>query len=182
MRFRSLGIIVLAMVPTVALVLWYVSPSEPVPTVSASAAAPATAGDFAVALPGLGSMTDARDLAVLPEGHPEIGRRPVSTADDIAVRVTYSGDVTKLPASALVYVFVRKPGSRMPLAVERRDPGELPISVSFRGEGLSATSLEVVGRLTMDGDVRLKPGDLEVATSLQPDSERPVRLNLSDSI
>ena len=85
-----------------------------------------------------------------------------------------------LPASALVYVFVREPGSRMPLAVERRDPGELPISVSFRGEGLSETGLEVVGRLTMDGDVRLKPGDLEVARSLGPDAEQPRRLVLED--
>lgn len=179
-RFRSLGIIVLAMVPTVALVLWYVYPSGPVQTVNATAAAPLTTGDPVLEPLGLGSVTDARDLAALPAGHPEIGQRPVSTANDISVRVAYAGDVKTLPASALVYVFVREPGSRMPLAVERREPGELPLSVSFSGDSLSETGLEVVGRLTMDGDVRLKPGDLEVARPLKPDAERPVRLVLGD--
>lgn len=130
---------------------------------------------------GLGTLTDARDLTPLPDGHPDIGRRPTSTANEISVSVSYAGDVTALPGSALVYIFVREPGNRMPLAVERREPGELPISVSFSGEGLSGTELEVVGRLTMDGDVRLKPGDLEVAQQLNTDAERPLRLVLGGS-
>lgn len=180
-RLRSLGIIALAMVPTVALVLWYVSPSEPAPTVSASGVAPATESAPAMAPLGLGPVTDARDLAVLPDGHPEVGRRSPSTSNEIAVAVSYAGDLAALPDSALVYVFVREPGSRMPLAVERRKPGELPISVSFSGEGLSGTELEIVGRLTMDGDVRLKSGDLEVAQSLNPDAEQPVRLVIAGS-
>ncbi len=180
-RLRSLAIIALAMVPTVALVVWYVSPSESVPTVSASGVAPATENDPTRAPLGLGSVTDARDLAVLPDGHPEVGRPSSSTGKEIAVTVSYAGDLAALPDSALVYVFVRKPGSRMPLAVERRKPAELPISVSFSGASLSGTELEIVGRLTMDGDVRLKSGDLEVAQPLNADAKQPVRLVIAGS-
>lgn len=180
-QLRSLAIIALAMVPTVALVLWYVSPSEPAPTDSPSGVAPAAQSAPALEPLGLGPVTDVRDLAALPDGHPEVGRRSPSTSNEIAVTVSYAGDLAAVPDSALVYVFVREPGSRMPLAVERRNPGELPISVSFSGDGLSGTELEVVGRLTMDGDVRLKSGDLEVAQQLDPDSTGPVRLVIAGS-
>lgn len=180
-RLRSLAIIALAMVPTVALVLWYVSPSEPAPAVSPSGVVPGTGIAPGLAPLGLGPVTDARDLAVLPDGHPEVGRRSPSTSNEIAVTVSYAGDLAALPDSALVYVFVREPGSRMPLAVERRNPGELPISVSFSGENLSETELEIVGRLTMDGDVRLKSGDLEVAQPLNADTKQPVRLVIAGS-
>jgi len=78
--------------------------------------------------------------------------------------VTYPGDVRLLPETAVVYVFARRPGESMPLAVERFEPAVLPRTVEFQRRGSELADVELVARLSLAGGVHLGPGDAEVAS------------------
>ncbi len=178
-RLGTLGVIVLAMVPTVLLITWYLKPwGHNLPADSAGVDSAVVGPAAPTGPPSFGSVAaaDDRDGVRLP--HP--GSDAVGTGAGLTINVSYQGDVTALPGAALVYLFIREPGNRMPLAVERREPGTLPIQVSFKGEALARSDLEVVARLTMDGGVRLQPGDVEVSRRLDPAdlAREPLRLVL----
>jgi len=81
--------------------------------------------------------------------------------------ITYRGDVRRLPASATVYVFARRAGTTMPLAVERFEPAALPRTVEFGGPDGKVGAVELVARLSVSGDVHLGPGDSEIVSAPQ---------------
>jgi len=79
----------------------------------------------------------------------------------VNAQVSYAGDVAGLGTSAMVYVFLREPGSRMPLAVQHFPAADLPQSVRF--PGLSPQqAVELVVRLSKSGRVDRSPEDLEL--------------------
>lgn len=78
----------------------------------------------------------------------------------VNVDIRYSGVGTNLGDTAMVYVFLRKPGTRMPLAVQHFPAGELPKTVSFAGTG-QADAVELVVRLSPSGRVDASPEDVE---------------------
>lgn len=125
---------------------------------AASAAAPL---DRAAGRAHQASAAVQRDVAqpMLP------GAEPAASGGIVAL-VSYAGDVTTLPASAAVFVFARRAGVPMPVAVERYQPNQLPVEVVFRAPDAAATPLQVTARLSLGGGVRLEEGDVE--TSSQP--------------
>ena len=78
------------------------------------------------------------------------GPQGVAPADAHA-RVDYLGDAALLPDSAAVFVFLRAPGQRMPLAVGRFRPAQLPLRVAFGP--VPEGGAELVARLSISGSV-----------------------------
>lgn len=93
------------------------------------------------------------------------GAQPAATGGIVA-QVSYAGDVASLPAAATVFVFARRAGVPMPVAVEKYQPSQLPVEVVFRAPDDTGTPLQVTARLSRSGGVRLEPGDVE--TSSEP--------------
>jgi len=83
----------------------------------------------------------------------------------VNVDVSYTGDRTALGEPAMVYVFLRKPGTRMPLAVQHFAASELPRTVSFAGSG-PEDAVELVVRLSPSGRVDRSPEDVEFSRVL----------------
>ena len=159
--FGFLGFLVVATLPA-GILLWVVfgqpSAAEPAQTVEA----PMSAGRE----PAPVSLQTR-----LPAGHPPVSTlrsphpdRRVPTP--LTVAVAYAGAAESLPREAAVLVFVRRPGERMPLVVERFAARELPRSVALQLDNETAGSLELVARLSQHGDVRLDAGDVEVVRNL----------------
>ena len=91
------------------------------------------------------------------------GAQPAATGGIVAL-VSYAGDVASLPASATVFVFARRPGVPMPVAVEKYQPSQLPVEVVFRAPDETATPLQITARLSRSGGVRLEGGDVEASS------------------
>jgi hypothetical protein len=100
-----------------------------------------------------------RDIA-----QPMLPGAEVATSGGIVARISYAGDPSSLPASATVFVFARRPGVPMPVAVERYQPGQLPVEVVFRAPDESDAALQITARLSLSGGVRLAPGDVEASS------------------
>jgi len=91
------------------------------------------------------------------------GAQPAATGGIVAL-VSYAGDVASLPASATVFVFARRAGVPMPVAVEKYQPSQLPVEVVFRAPDETATPLQITARLSRSGGVRLEAGDVEASS------------------
>ncbi|MCZ6889254.1 MAG: hypothetical protein O7H39_12220 [Gammaproteobacteria bacterium] len=89
----------------------------------------------------------------LPTG---VSKMPIG----IVVNVSHQGLVDPLPSTAMVYVFVREQGQRMPVAVEHFAASELPKTVSL-GTSKALTSAEVVARISPKGRVEKSADDIE---------------------
>lgn len=87
-----------------------------------------------------------------------------ATSGGIVALVSYAGDISNLPASATVFVFARRAGVPMPVAVQRYQPDQLPVEVVFFGAGETATPLQITARLSRGGGVRLEDGDAEASS------------------
>ncbi len=83
----------------------------------------------------------------------------------IRAEVSYAGRIDTLPADAVLFVFARPVGESMPLAVERLEPSRLPLVVEFARKAQPIGEVEVVARLSLSGDVYLKPGDVETVSA-----------------
>lgn len=80
----------------------------------------------------------------------------------VIVDLSYPGNAASLDADARVYVFLRRAGERMPLALQYFSAGELPKRVSLpTSEPLSG--VELVARLSFSGRVERTAGDVEVS-------------------
>ena len=95
------------------------------------------------------------------------GSTATATVKDkaIEVAVSYQGSAQTLPESSVVYVFVREVGKKMPLAVEKMLPSELPVQFGFAERKDQTRDLEVVARLSLSGNVYREAGDVEVVGS-----------------
>ncbi|MDH3643076.1 MAG: hypothetical protein OES38_13325 [Gammaproteobacteria bacterium] len=91
------------------------------------------------------------------------GAQPAATGGIVAL-VSYAGDIASLPASATVFVFARRAGVPMPVAVEKYQPSQLPVEVVFRAPDETGTPLQVTARLSRSGGVRLEAGDVEASS------------------
>ena len=98
--------------------------------------------------------------ASVPEQHNDL-----AALYGVNAQVSYAGDKTSLGDSAMVYVFLREPGSRMPLAVQHFAAAGLPQSVRFPGLP-PQQAVELVVRLSMSGRVDRSPEDLELIQSV----------------
>lgn len=78
----------------------------------------------------------------------------------INAQVSYPGEMNSLAPEATVYVFLRTPGTNMPLAVQHFPASELPKRVSFAGAA-QEENLELVARLSALGRVDRSPQDIE---------------------
>lgn len=160
---KAISFVLVATLPS-AVLIWLLfgqAPSSNGADVAASA----------VRVPRLATAPDAPQQPILPPGHPAITpstapRGPGSSSVPLAVAVDYAGDPAALPEPAMVFVFVRAAGQRMPLLVERFAASELPRSVTLKVPDDPGTGLEIVARLSRNGDVRLDPEDREIVRSL----------------
>jgi hypothetical protein len=94
----------------------------------------------------------------------------------VTVEVSYAGPRELLTDSAMVYVFLRPPGKRMPLAVEQFSGRELPRAVSFAGA--RDEPVELVARLSPSGRVDRSAEDVEVVQQLSGLRHPPQTLSL----
>ena len=101
-----------------------------------------------------------------------------ATTGGISVLVSYAGDVGSLPVGAAVFIFARRGGETMPVAVERFTPSQLPVEVVFRAPDEKRSELQITARLSMSGGVRLQPGDVEASLEPMVPPEREVRVEL----
>jgi hypothetical protein len=90
---------------------------------------------------------------------------PGSAIYGLNVEVSAADGVDYPAEAAMVYVFLRKPGTRMPLAVQHFPARELPRTVSFAGDGPDE-AVELVVRLSPSGRVDRSPEDVEVTEAL----------------
>lgn len=107
------------------------------------------------------------------DGAPETSTAvpPGSAIYGLDVDVSAADSVDYPPEAAMVYVFLRKPGTRMPLAVQHFPARELPKTVSFAGNGREE-AVELVVRLSPSGRVDRSPEDVEV-TEVLPGLRHP---------
>jgi len=99
----------------------------------------------------------------------------------INAEISYPGDAGDLLDGAAVTVFLRQPGSRMPLAVQHFPASQLPMNVSFSSATAEA-NVELVARLSPTGQVDRSPDDIEVIRTVAGFRHPPetVRLILAD--
>jgi hypothetical protein len=102
----------------------------------------------------------------------------VAGSGGIVARVSYAGDITRLPASATVFVFARRPGVPMPVAVEKYQPDQLPVEVVFRAPDDSGTPMQITARLSRAGGVRLEAGDVEASSEPMVPGAQETRVEL----
>ncbi len=123
------------------------------------------------------------ETASIPGTAAPAGSAPAGSAAAIDVAVNAPPDA---PRQGTIYVIARPPGGGMPYAVVRRPASALPLSVrlddsaSMSGVKLSsASSVQVVVRLSLSGRPLPEPGDWEWHSQvLHPGSEsRPLSLN-----
>jgi hypothetical protein len=95
---------------------------------------------------------------------PQVGMADGKALYGVNIEVSYAGRRELLADTAMVYVFLRPPGERMPLAVQQFSGRELPRSVSFAGARSEA--VELVVRLSPSGRVDRSPEDVEVVEQL----------------
>jgi hypothetical protein len=88
----------------------------------------------------------------------------VADVGGIVASISYAGEVSQLPATATVFVFARRPGVPMPVAVEKYQPSQLPVEVVFRGTQDEAEPLQITARLSLAGGVRLEASDVEASS------------------
>lgn len=148
-----------------------------------SASPVATSGAPLVRL-RLGAETDAAEAAQEPQP---------TTDGAAAVRVLVeAGADVSIPAGATLFVFAREVGGPpAPLAVVRRQADEMPLLLTLDdamamtpGRTLSsASAVQIVARVSADGGVVARPGDLEgVSTTLDPASRSRVVNVLVDRV
>jgi hypothetical protein len=94
------------------------------------------------------------------------------------VFVELAAPAARPPAGAMVYVFLREPGERMPLAVQHFSAGELPKRVTFLGDS-PAGRVELVARLSLRGAVERSEGDIEVVRALDMLGHPPARVEVA---
>lgn len=115
---------------------------------------------------------------------PAAGAEP-ATASALEVAVAVASELKgRVQADDTLFIFARAPGSRMPVAAERRRAGELPLTVvlddsaSMSGQPLSGfEKLEVVARISRSGSVRPAPGDLEGRVVTAPGSPATITID-----
>jgi len=95
--------------------------------------------------------------------HTEIQSGPRGSADrpfGVIAQIEYSGDASQLPIEAKVFVFLRKPGVPMPLAVRHFSARDLPETVAFMTSE-KQSNVELIARLSYQGLVDKALNDLE---------------------
>lgn len=129
-------------------------------------------------LGGCGQSEDSTDpVSMNSSKHPD-------TNATLLASVEYAGDAAGLPDAAKVFVFIREPGSRMPLAVEQFAPSDLPVQVGFSAPDKSVKSIEAVARLSLTGAVTKHGDDPEVVSEAvsTDDYGRKLRLLIPQSM
>lgn len=109
-------------------------------------------------------------------------RNDLAALYGVSAQVSYAGDMIDLGDSAMVYVFLREPGSRMPLAVQHFPAADLPVSVQFPGLP-PQQAVEMVVRLSLSGRVDRSPEDLELiraVNSAHPPENHEMVLAVTD--
>ncbi len=151
--------VALAVVPS-ALLIWIVRspPAAPVPAATAPAAPAPQIGAARPMMPG--------------------SRSTGAVATGVTVRVSLAPSLSDWPDAARIHVFARRPGERMPLAVERYRVDELPVSLSFSAPE-DGGALELVARLSRSGNVTFDDGDLEAVAKGDPGAGGVVELVLA---
>jgi cytochrome c-type biogenesis protein CcmH len=95
----------------------------------------------------------------------------------------------KAPPDASVFIFARPAqGSRMPVALLRKKVSDLPLVFTLDdsmamvpGSGLSQqTSVVIVARVSMRGDVMPQPGDLQGTSAAVPVGSKGVTLEVAE--
>ncbi|MGE0624156.1 MAG: hypothetical protein AB7I04_05385 [Pseudomonadales bacterium] len=113
----------------------------------------------------LAGCTEGADTSTAGQPMPTAGGSPQGAAlYGVNVAISYPGSQA-LEKAAMVYVFLRKPGTRMPLAVQHFAAAELPKTVSFAGTGQDE-AVELVVRLSPSGRVDRSAGDVEFSRML----------------
>lgn len=115
---------------------------------------------FAAALAGLALAACDGQASNTSAPHANSAASPLAMAS-----VRYAGDAGQLPPDAMVYVFAREAGQRMPLAVEKLTVDQLPMQVGFANPRAGIGPVEIVARLSLTGAVNRHPGDPEVVSS-----------------
>lgn len=106
-----------------------------------------------------------------PKGAPHETRNTGSAMQGLTAQVSLADDSLRFADTAMVYVFLREPGSRMPLAVEQFPARLLPRTVNFSGD--QSGPLELVTRLSPGGRVDAGPDDMEAILTIPGFSHPP---------
>lgn len=115
--------------------------------------------------------------AVVGGPFPAPGQSGAQAPYGLMVDLSYPGDPAALGADARVYVFLRKEGERMPLALQYFAAAELPRRVSLTvAEPLS--NVELIARLSFSGRVERSAEDVEVSQLLNSVGHPPETLVL----
>lgn len=123
------------------------------------------AGVFAVLVMGLAGCTEDAGRSEVPAPMPQ-SQSGVQAMYGINAQVSFTGDPGDLAESAMVYVFLREPGNRMPLAVQQFPASDLPRGLSFSSASEGQGDLELVARLSFSGRVDRSAEDLEAVRTV----------------
>lgn len=101
------------------------------------------------------------------------GKRGNQGPLSITVRIDLAEIREQIPEQAKVFVFVRKPGERMPIEVEAYDPGAIPKTIKFTAQD-SETAVTVFARVSLSGKVEKSAGDFETSANAVYSNPSPV--------
>ncbi|WP_303905697.1 c-type cytochrome biogenesis protein CcmI [Thiohalomonas denitrificans] len=136
----------------------------------------------------LGSTVDSAiaEARARIEGKPSAsaGEPAPASTTELQIEVAIVPELAdRIEPDDVVFVFAREPGSRMPVAAERRKAGELPLSITLNDDASMANrplgsfpQLEIVARISKSGSVSANPGDIEGVVTTAPD--KPVTLTI----
>ena len=123
----------------------------------------------------------------------EISKPVVATSEGIPVSVDIAAEVKgKIPADTTVFIFARaQSGSRMPLAVVRKQVKDLPIDVTL-DDAMAMTEamrisqfdkVNIVARVSFSGSALAQPGDYQSGTqTATPGQQSPVKLLIKNQL
>ncbi|SCZ57971.1 cytochrome c-type biogenesis protein CcmH [Thiohalomonas denitrificans] len=134
----------------------------------------------------LGSTVDSAiaEARARLEGKPSASAGAPASTTELQIEVAVAPELAdRIEPDDTVFVFAREPGSRMPVAAERRKAGELPLSITLNDDASMADrplgdfpQLEIVARISKSGSVSANPGDIEGVVTTAP--EKPVTLTI----
>jgi hypothetical protein len=117
---------------------------------------------------------DSKEPSALEHRVPTInGQAPYG----VIAQIHYDGDRSQLNQDTQIFVFLKKVGVRMPLAIRHFKATELPKTVSFMSSA-PQTDVELITRLSFTGQVEKSSNDLEIRQFLPKIDHPPSNLQI----
>jgi hypothetical protein len=119
---------------------------------------------FLVLVCAIGCQQDSEPVSQLDRDRTSTSNNSTAAPVGIVVEIDQAGLPKELPDTALLFVYIREPGKRMPIAVEYFAMTDIPAKIPFFWSD-KHTPVEVIARISPAGQVERRDADIEKTTA-----------------